>query len=248
MGKRVNLYFYCLTGCCIGTSSLLALQNDMCATRSGAFFAYKASFSCPFKRFSLSLQSKNIRIMPNKEENHLLHLFSHCPVCGAKTFAEDTEKSKRCKACGFQYFMNPSASTVAIIVDEMGRLLSVRRSKEPAKGTLDLPGGFCDCNETAEEGVRREVLEETGLIVTEARYLFSLPNRYLYCGLNIPTLDLFFLCKAKDTTGATAMDDAAEVLWLPWDKVNPSDFGLKSISLGVERLLQMHAENPAIFR
>ena len=183
-----------------------------------------------------------------KERKHLLELFRYCPKCGAETFAEDTEKSKRCEACGFVYFMNPSAATVAIIVDEMGRLLSVRRSKEPAKGTLDLPGGFCDCNETVEEGVKREVLEETGLIVTEARYLFSLPNTYLYSGLNIPTLDLFFLCKVKETSGATAMDDAAEVLWLPWQEVNPTDFGLKSISLGVERLLQMHAEGSAIFR
>ena len=179
---------------------------------------------------------------------HPLSLFNFCPKCGSNAFVENDFKSKRCEDCGFIYYFNPLAATVAIITNEKGEILVATRSKEPAKGTLDLPGGFCDCNETAEEGVRREVLEETGLIVTEARYLFSLPNRYLYSGLNIPTLDLFFLCKAKDTTGATAMDDAAEVLWLPWDKVNPSDFGLKSISLGVERLLQMHAENPTIFR
>ena len=79
--------------------------------------------------------------MANKEGKHLLNLFSCCPKCGAKAFVEDTEKSKRCEDCGFVYFMNPSASTVAVIVDEMDRLMVVRRSKEPAKGTLDLPGG-----------------------------------------------------------------------------------------------------------
>jgi ADP-ribose pyrophosphatase YjhB (NUDIX family) len=139
--------------------------------------------------------------------------------------------------------MNPSASTVAIIVDEMDRLLVVRRSKEPAKGTLDLPGGFCDCYETGEEGVRREVMEETSLSVNETRYLFSLPNMYHYSGLDIPTLDLFILCKVKETTGAKAMDDAGEVLWLPWQDVNAADFGLKSISLGVARLLKMRLFN-----
>ena len=183
--------------------------------------------------------------MKNSERNHLLRLFSFCPKCGAKSFVEDTEKSKRCEACGFVYFMNPSASTVAVIVDERDRLLVVRRSKEPAKGTLDLPGGFCDCFETGEEGVRREVLEETGLEVIEARYLFSLPNMYRYSGLDIPTLDLFFLCKVAETTGAKAMDDAGEVLWLPWQEVRAEDFGLKSISLGVARLLELHAASQA---
>ena len=184
--------------------------------------------------------------MVNEERKHLLHLFSYCPKCGAKRFVEDTEKSKRCETCDFVYFMNPSASTVAVIVDEMDRLLAVRRSKEPAKGTLDLPGGFCDCYETGEEGVRREVLEETGLEVIETRYLFSLPNMYHFGGMDIPTLDLFFLCKVKETTGAKAMDDAAEVLWLPWNEVKAEDFGLKSISLGVARLLELQAASQAI--
>lgn len=180
--------------------------------------------------------------------NHLLHIFDYCPKCGAKAFREDTEKSKRCEKCGFVYFMNPSASTVAVIVDDQDRLLVVRRSKQPAKGTLDLPGGFCDCYETGEEGVRREVMEETGLSVTESRYLFSLPNMYRYSGLDIPTLDLFFLCKVERTEGATAMDDAGEVLWLPWQEVRAEDFGLKSISLGVSRLLEMFAAAKASVR
>lgn len=181
-------------------------------------------------------------------DNHLLRLFSYCPKCGAKAFREDTEKSKRCDSCGFVYFMNPSASTVAVIMDEEYRLLVVRRSKEPAKGTLDLPGGFCDCYETGEEGVRREVLEETGLSVVEANYLFSLPNMYHFGGLDIPTLDLFFLCKVKETKGAKAMDDAAEVLWLPLQEVRAEDFGLKSISLGVSRLLKLLSEDSASVR
>ena len=48
----------------------------------------------------------------NKEGNHLLRLFSHCPKCGAKAFVEDTEKSKRCEACDFVYYMNPQSVEV----------------------------------------------------------------------------------------------------------------------------------------
>lgn len=176
---------------------------------------------------------------------HPLSKFRYCPVCGSSRFVENNFKSKRCEDCGFVYYFNPSSSTVAVIVNDENQLLAVRRAKEPALGTLDLPGGFCDCYETGEDGVRREVKEETGLDVESVEFLFSVPNVYPYGGLDIHTIDLFFLCRVKSTKGATAMDDAAEVLWLPWQEVRPEDFGLKSISLGVRRLLGMLAPGSA---
>ena len=180
--------------------------------------------------------TKHHRIMAQ----HPLAKFRYCPLCGSGRFVENNFKSKRCEACGFVYYFNPSSSTVAVIVNEKNELLVVRRAKEPAKGTLDLPGGFCDCYETSEEGVVREVKEETGLTVESSQFLFSIPNIYPYGGLDIHTIDLFFLCRVADTKGATAMDDAGEVLWLPWEEVKAEDFGLKSISQGVARLLKLH--------
>lgn len=173
---------------------------------------------------------------------HPLDKFRFCPICGSEQFEINNEKSKRCRACGFTYYMNPSAATVAVIVRENSsgeqEILAVRRAKEPAKGTLDLPGGFSDFNETSEEGVAREVMEETGLQVVDTQFLFSLPNRYVYSDLEIPTMDMFFRCKVADTAGAHAMDDAAELLWIPLSEVNPDDFGLISIRQGVQRLLE----------
>ena len=103
---------------------------------------------------------------------HPLSQFQYCPKCGEI----HNEKSKQCPDCGFVYYFNPSSATVALIVNEQDELLVCRRGKEPAKGTLDLPGGFVDMFETGEEGVCREVKEETGMEVTRAEYLFSIPN------------------------------------------------------------------------
>ena len=114
---------------------------------------------------------------------HPLSKFKFCPICGSTYFEINNFKSKKCGSCGFTYYANPSSATVAFIMNEKDELLVVRRKNEPAKGTLDLPGGFVDMEETGEEGVMREVMEETGLEATSVAYQFSIPNLYLYSGL-----------------------------------------------------------------
>ena len=89
---------------------------------------------------------------------NLIDKFKYCPVCGSSHFAASSTKSKKCNNCGFEYFMNPSAAVVAFITNDKGELLVERRKMEPAKGTLDLPGGFSDILETAEESIVREVM------------------------------------------------------------------------------------------
>lgn len=176
------------------------------------------------------------------ERVHPLAKFSFCPVCGSKLWVVNNFKSKRCESCGFVYYGNPSAANVALILNEHDELLVVRRKKEPAKGTLDLPGGFTDMDETGEEGVIREVLEETGLHVTRADYLFSIPNLYRYSDMDIHTLDMFFRCRVSDTSSATAMDDAEEALWIPVNELHPDEFGLRSVREGLIRFLERENE------
>lgn len=169
---------------------------------------------------------------------HPLSQFGYCPRCGSNRFHAHNEKSNRCDACGFIYYFNIASATVAFIRNERGELLVCRRAKEPALGTLDLPGGFIDSGETAEEGVAREVWEETGLRVEEAVYQFSLPNLYLYSGFTVHTLDLFFCCRVADTTPLRAADDVAESFFLPLDQICPDAFGLASVREGVKRFLE----------
>ena len=169
--------------------------------------------------------------------NHPLDKFAYCPVCGSKHFDINNFKSKRCRDCGFTYYANPCSATAAFILNEKDEMLVVRRAKEPAKGTLDLPGGFVDMGETVEEGMRREIKEETGLDVEEIQYLFSSPNVYQYSGMGIHTLDMDFLVRIKGDFPVKAADDAAEALWIPLNKVKPEEFGLTSIRNAVIRFL-----------
>jgi len=88
-------------------------------------------------------------------KGHPLETFRYCPKCGSNDFKIHNALSRHCANCGFTYYQNPRASTAAFIVNAKGELLVARRGKEPAKGTLDLPGGFVDNNENAEQGMVR---------------------------------------------------------------------------------------------
>jgi len=150
----------------------------------------------------------------------------------------NNEKSMRCEACDFIYYVNASAATAAFIQNENGDLLACRRAKEPVKGTLDLPGGFVDNDETAEKAIVREIKEELNGEVEKLEYLFSLPNLYEYCGLTVPTLDMFFACRLKSTENLKASDDVEALEFIPLNKLQPEHFGLKSIRKGVEIFLK----------
>ena len=169
--------------------------------------------------------------------SHPLDLFRFCPKCGSEYFEVNNFKSKHCSNCGFTYYQNPSSATAAFIQNDKGELLVVRRAKDPAKGTLDLPGGFVDNDESGEQGIIREIREETGLEIKKVEYLFSVPNVYQYSGMNIHTLDMFYHCHVDDDAEALAADDAAECFWVPLRNVYVERFGLRSIREAVHRFL-----------
>jgi 8-oxo-dGTP pyrophosphatase MutT (NUDIX family) len=169
---------------------------------------------------------------------HFSDLFEYCPRCGSAAFEPHKEKAMKCRDCGFVYYINPSAATAAFIRNVKGDLLVCVRAKDPAKGTLDLPGGFVDAEETAEDAIVREVNEEIGTRPLSARYLFSIPNVYVYSGLSIPTLDLFFECVIDGNVGLKAADDVADCFYLPTEHVDAEMFGLMSVKSAVVRYLK----------
>jgi len=174
---------------------------------------------------------------------HPLDKFKYCPVCGSSAFEVNNFKSKKCNSCGFTYYANPCSATVAFIVREGENgmeLLVATRAKEPAKDTLDLVGGFVDMNENVEEGMHREIMEETGMEVGKVEYRFSIPNLYEYSGMTIHTLDMFFLVHVNGDVKPKAADDVAKLQWLPIEQVDYRLFGLHSISQGVKRFVETY--------
>ena len=171
--------------------------------------------------------------------------FDYCPRCGADRLEAHGVKAQHCQSCGFTYYHNPSAAVALLVRDQRGRLLVATRGKEPAKGTLDLPGGFVDKGETGEEAAQRELYEESGLQLPTEQFVYavSLPNSYLYSGFLVPTLDLFYTVQLPSEMPAVrAMDDVAQLSWLVPAEIDPSRFGLISIRQGIARYLSSLAD------
>jgi 8-oxo-dGTP diphosphatase len=63
-----------------------------------------------------------------------------------------------------EYPERPIVGIGAVILDQQ-RVLLIKRGHAPLEGEWSLPGGALELGESLEEGIRREVLEETGLAV-----------------------------------------------------------------------------------
>ncbi len=119
------------------------------------------------------------------------HAYQFCPQCGARSDLSG-QVPFRCAHCDYANFFGPVAAVGALITNDSGELLFVRRARDPGRGKWGLPGGFVDPGESGETAVAREVAEETGLQITNTKYLLSLPNEYVYQGLTSSIVDLFF--------------------------------------------------------
>ena len=148
-----------------------------------------------------------------------VELFRHCPCCGAGRPAENYNQSPyRCGGCSLAYFFNPTVAAGAFLFDAGGRVLLIRRAKEPSAGKLAVPGGFIDFGESAEEGLRREVREEVGIEIGRLQFLVSTPNLYPYAEVTYPVLDLYFTATAINPDDAQPLDAVLGIEWrLPRD-------------------------------
>jgi len=156
--------------------------------------------------------------------------FRFCPSCGAEGIDLLRGHEFRCPACGFVYFHNVAAAVGAIIIHGES-LLCLVRANEPARGKVGLPGGFVDPGESAEEALRRECLEETGLEISGIALVGGYPNLYEFAGVPYLTCDFFFTAavapgSALDISGFPAVRlDLSEALEARWTRIEALDFG-----------------------
>ena len=135
--------------------------------------------------------------------------------------------------------------TTLCYIENDGKYLMLHRVKKHNdinEGKWIGVGGHAEGQESPEECLLREVKEETGMEVNKAEYLFSLPNIYVYSGFPVHTLDLFFRCTVADTLHYKAMDDAADLFFIPLKEIRTEDFGLGSIRKGLGIFLKEMSE------
>lgn len=167
--------------------------------------------------------------MSNLKTSNPVDFFRFCPKCGYSSINKHSGKSIQCNNCGFLFFFNASGAVIALIFNEKDELLVTRRAFEPAKGTLDLPGGFIDPNESAEEALIREIKEELNLNVDNYEYLHSHPNQYPYSGIYVATVDLIYNAYVSDFSTLKVADDVSECIFVPRNRLDTALFGLKSV-------------------
>ena len=104
--------------------------------------------------------------------------FNYCPRCGTQVNHEERFGKIRpvCPQCGWIHFVDPKVAA-AVLIEQNGRVLLVRRANEPFRGLWTLPAGFINGGEDPAEAAARECLEETGLNVRVTRVLDIISGR-----------------------------------------------------------------------
>ncbi len=95
-----------------------------------------------------------------------------CPLCGTAVHYEYAFGKERavCPSCRWMHFTDPKVAA-AVLVEQDGKVLLVRRANEPFRGLWTLPAGFVNGGEDPAKAAARECLEETGLSVRVTRVL-----------------------------------------------------------------------------
>lgn len=112
-------------------------------------------------------------------------------------------------------------------VIKAGHVLVVERGAQPGKGLLALPGGYLNVDETAEDGMIRELREETKLKVPDPVLRGSIIKREVFDDPNrssrgrVLTIGYLIDLGNGELDKVKGSDDAAKAFWLPLSDLDP---------------------------
>lgn len=149
--------------------------------------------------------------------------FKFCPMCSTElTVRQLGGRDRRvCPACGYVHWRNPGVGAAVLVRDDEGRVLLIRRAPGSTKpGLWAIPAGYVDYGEDVRQAARREMREETGLVVEVGEAVFVASNFHDPGKL---TVGIWF---AGTVTGGTleAGDDADDAGYFALDDLPPLAF------------------------
>jgi NADH pyrophosphatase NudC (nudix superfamily) len=157
-----------------------------------------------------------------------------CRRCGASL----QPKGSGAYQCsnGHTIYQKDSPAVSCLLLNSKNEVLLSVRDHEPNKGTLDIPGGFCDPSESFDQALVRELQEELSLEpsdYSEPKYLVNGISNYPYEGESSKVLGMVFWCYIREGAIIKPGDDVADVIWVPLKEV---DFSKMSPSAEVDVL------------
>lgn len=165
-----------------------------------------------------------------------------CIRCGTPT-----ERRKRfgkvrpvCAACGWVFFPDPKVAVAAIVCDERGQILLVRRANDPQRGLWTMPGGFMDAGEDPRQAAERECLEETGLQVRVDGLLDFVSRPASSMGAHL----ILYFCASVLTGTLQAGDDAEKTAFFSQEQIPPLAFETETQIRRLAALCAARSEQP----
>ena len=122
-------------------------------------------------------------VLPDRDAGLLTHAVAlanwhdthvRCPLDGTPTVPDAAGHSARCPQDGSEHFPRTDPAVIMLVTDPEDRCLLARNAAWPGR-RVSILAGFVEPGESAEQAVIREVAEETGIAVTNVRYLGSQP-------------------------------------------------------------------------